>query len=261
MSDAKARAAARRQALLAGGVDRLAKLTTKAKNEGDAAAAARETDGKKPVISIVTIKSFLLDPPLADLPAMPSRRDLLGNDLNFTQTGRASSLPPPNSSYHATNQELERQQQLMKALLGGNASETYLRQPSPSPGVFDRGGSPFMSFDDSMNQTSPTIRPKSLLEKLLPLFHVFSIISFLFFFVFIEETVSVDQETSNAEKWNRWADLSARPPLYGWSDSQVESFLETESVISLVVASFMELPDLANWSSLNKDIHSFGKQK
>lgn len=54
MADAKARAAARRQAILAGKSDRLAKLTTKAKNEGDAAAAVRDpTDGYLFVFLIV----------------------------------------------------------------------------------------------------------------------------------------------------------------------------------------------------------------
>lgn len=42
MADAKARAAARRQAILAGKSDRLAKLTTKAKNDGDPAGNVRE---------------------------------------------------------------------------------------------------------------------------------------------------------------------------------------------------------------------------
>lgn len=42
MADAKTRAAARRQAILAGKSDRLAKLTTKAKNEGDAAGSVRD---------------------------------------------------------------------------------------------------------------------------------------------------------------------------------------------------------------------------
>jgi hypothetical protein len=42
MADAKTRAAARRQAILAGKSDRLAKLTTKAKNEGDAAGDVRD---------------------------------------------------------------------------------------------------------------------------------------------------------------------------------------------------------------------------
>jgi hypothetical protein len=47
MSDAKARAAARRQAILAGKSDRLAKLTTKAKNEGDTSGNVRNpTDGQ-----------------------------------------------------------------------------------------------------------------------------------------------------------------------------------------------------------------------
>jgi hypothetical protein len=47
MADAKARAAARREAILAGRSDRLAKLTTKAKNEGNVAGIVREhTDGQ-----------------------------------------------------------------------------------------------------------------------------------------------------------------------------------------------------------------------
>jgi len=44
MSDAKTRAAARRQAILAGKSDRLAKLTTKAKNDGDIIGNARDPD-------------------------------------------------------------------------------------------------------------------------------------------------------------------------------------------------------------------------
>lgn len=46
MADAKALAAKRRQAILSAKTDRLAKLTTKAKNEGDAAGGVRDpTDG------------------------------------------------------------------------------------------------------------------------------------------------------------------------------------------------------------------------
>lgn len=51
MSDAKARAAARREAILAGKSDRLAKLTTKAKNEGDAAGSVRNATEGQPLLS------------------------------------------------------------------------------------------------------------------------------------------------------------------------------------------------------------------
>jgi len=213
MSDAKTRAAARRQAILAGKSDRLAKLTTKAKNDGDIIGNARDPDD---------------DPPLAELPS--------GNATSQSRSQFASRTPKKTPSYSSAitperanvggagmedasfGWDPVQQEHFMRALMNSQSREGT-PQLAGLPSAFgQRGTSPFPMPDAFASAMPQVERPKTLLEKLLPLLHAASTILFLLFFLSWTNASSTATEGMlSTDHWRRWGDLATSKPAFGWS--------------------------------------------
>lgn len=221
MSDAKARAAARREAILAKKSDRLAKFKTTAKEEG-AGASDSATDGTQypdlcswfPLSSILRCLVIACmrwtDPPLAELPSLDSSpaehpRHTSGmTTASYSERHASPSLP----SVRSNRNDARRQQQ--ERFLRAIARES--REPTPTafdlPSVnystrapsadipdlfadtplagFLRDRSPFTQIPDMV---SPMDAPsastsKAWWNKLFPLIHALSTLCFLLYFVF-----------------------------------------------------------------------------
>lgn len=196
MSDAKTRAAARRQAILASKEDRLAKLTTKAKNEGDAAATAR--DPKE-------------DPPLAELPRTPNKPVSYSNSIT---PDRQMGGMEDSFGWDPTQQD-----HFLRALMASRSREGTPQFPGLPPAFEQRGSSPFPMADPLSAMAPPPERPKTLLEKLLPLLHATSVVAFLLFFLTRANSyVSSTEDVLSTKYWTRWGDLATSSPKYGWSE-------------------------------------------
>ncbi|CCA68603.1 hypothetical protein PIIN_02467 [Serendipita indica DSM 11827] len=199
MSDAKERAAARRQAILASKSDRLAKLTAKAKNEGDVAGNVRET---------------IDDPPLAELPSRP-QDPLARREVSKTPERSWNANVDPTSFEPVEPLQLD-QLKALQTFLGSRSREGTPLLSSPSP--FERGSSPFLPPENIFGTSQPPMQPtrKTLVEKLFPLLHVLSTIIFVWFTLWRTGGLGVDQ-ISSTEYWKRWAELQYSPPSFGWS--------------------------------------------
>lgn len=230
MSTAQARAEARRKAILSRGSDRLSKLTSSARGED-----ATYINTESPVTSKTTTPNTFVgeDPPELPLPSQPrsvsdtasrQRADLL-NDL-------VNSAPLNTSAWSEAQQ-----QQFMQALGVGpdrGSSEPPLLsaggpfQPPPRAASEDpsldllnalmaaqqqRPGTPgSTAFSDSPPALLVPPKPRSKLQKLLPLIHVISVwLLFVFFVVWKEPTAHSENSHWQGEEnsfWARWARLS-----------------------------------------------------
>ncbi|KII94450.1 hypothetical protein PLICRDRAFT_50417 [Plicaturopsis crispa FD-325 SS-3] len=215
---AAARAEARRKAILSRGTDRLAKLTTSAR--GQDAPAYMHDDPPLPNLDS-GLRNFVGEetriPPLQPAEHAPA-------PSNFAGFGG----PPPDPSVWSQ----EQQQQLLQALMGGSAPPPFPGQASGPP-PFDGTSPP--SMDDPLQALMSQLgnfqggpaqagkapislappKPRTRLQKLMPLIHLASFWSLLVFFAFWKEpeVFSVTHGDLGAEgRWARWGELSWTKP-------------------------------------------------
>jgi len=262
MSTAQARAEARRKAILSRGTDRLSKLTNTARGE-DATYLSTESPATS---KTVTANTFVgEDPPELPLPSHPrsisgsagkQRADLL-NDL-------ANTAPLDPSVWSEVQQE-----QFMRALGTGfnrGSSEPLLSAGSP-PQPAERAGSeePSMdflnalmaaqqqrsgtpgsttAFSDASSAFPVVPKPRSKLQKLLPVIHVISVwCLFAFFSAWREPAVHRENTTWQGEEnslWARWARLSpqsTRTEVETWQVQPVP-FWGALATLELILFSF-----------------------
>ncbi|GJE99758.1 hypothetical protein PsYK624_160290 [Phanerochaete sordida] len=238
MSTAAAKAEARRKAILNRGADRLAKLTTSARGEDS------------PVYSSP-------DPPLAPLPTHSTNvRQFLGEDTPTppiqSRTASNSRPAPFASQPDPSVWSDEQQQQLMNALMGAarGASPSFpSQQPQsvdalpednplaalmsmmpPAGGQGGAGMPPGMvpPGANMFGQPPAQRKPKTLLQKLLPIVHLIAGWALLAYFVFWKEPQAFEAQphTSAAEgsAWRRWAELGWRRPEDVWGVQFVPFF-------------------------------------
>ncbi|KAI8983280.1 hypothetical protein BD414DRAFT_77199 [Trametes punicea] len=256
MSDAKARAEARRKAILSRGGDRLARITSSGRGEG---------------------ATYLHDdPPLAQLPNRPGLSEFVGETSDMPTPPAASTPASRNVSGSArspfeaaglgsgvpdTSVWSEQQQaQFMNALLGaaaaGPAEQPRLPPSSSSatpsaasepagvpPPAEDpmvalmsvlqggAGAPPGFQFPGTGMGTpsqSATPKPKTFLQKILPLVHVLAAWALLAYFVLWKEPEAYEAKTHGIEagdsRWRRWAELSWKSPDDGWGVQAVPFF-------------------------------------
>ncbi|KAG8835774.1 hypothetical protein FRC17_001168 [Serendipita sp. 399] len=201
MADAKARAAARRQAILASKSDRLAKLTTKAKNEGDVAGTVREMSS---------------DPPLAELP--------VHSTANTPERSQRRRLASSNSlashpSFEEDDSFLLPQDQLLRlqALLAASSREGTPQLSDALGSMTDFGSTPFSKPFDFPAGVQRQNESKSKVEKLLPLLHISSTLLFLALVLWRSGAFILEDRAPNASYWRQWANLQYQRPTYSWS--------------------------------------------
>ncbi|KAI0317912.1 hypothetical protein OF83DRAFT_1057774 [Amylostereum chailletii] len=238
MSSATARAEARRKAILSRGSDRLSRLTSSAR--GDDAPAFAADDPPIPPLPTgprTNLENFIGEE--SSLPTPPSRQTRPTSNFNsspFDMLGRDGGTPPDPSVWSP-----EQQQQFIRALMGGAAA------PSPSAGALPaatppndptssppedpfaalmslaqaQGGAP-SGFDfgkgASMPMASP--KPKTRLQKLLPLLHIISVWCLVAYFALWHEPRAFLANTSSSiqseSPWRRWGALATGPPEVKW---------------------------------------------
>ncbi|KAH9891202.1 hypothetical protein C8Q73DRAFT_792635 [Cubamyces lactineus] len=262
MSDAKARAEARRKAILARGGDRLARITTSGRGEEGATYLHNDPPlaplppRERPGLSdFVGETSDMPTPPAASTPAS---RNVSGSARSpFEAAGLGSGVPDPSVWSE------EQQTQFMNALLGAAAARgpEQPRLPSSSPSVapssasattstsapppeadpmaalmsaLQQGGAgapPGFQFPGAgmgMGMSSAPPKPKTFLQKILPLVHIIAAWALLAYFVLWKEPEVYDAKTHGSElaegRWRRWADLGWKSPEDGWGVQAVPFF-------------------------------------
>lgn len=118
------------------------------------------------------------------------------------------------------------QEHFLRALMAGRSREGTpsfpgLPDPSSNPFLTPRASNPFLpaAGADPMAGLMHQGRPKTLLEKLLPLLHVVSTITFILFFLsWTNRSESVWNFSLSKDYWNNWADLASSPPTFGWTE-------------------------------------------
>jgi GET complex subunit GET2 len=114
------------------------------------------------------------------------------------------------------------QEHFMKALMASRSREGTPQFSGLTP---QRGASPFPNMADPFaTMAPPPERPKTLLEKLLPLLHVTSTVLFLLFFVSRTSPGITTDSVLSTDYWRRWGELSVSKASFGWSgEHQVRS--------------------------------------
>ncbi|KAI0638888.1 hypothetical protein C8Q77DRAFT_1078163 [Trametes polyzona] len=264
MSDAKARAEARRKVILARGGDRLARITSSAR--GDEGATYMHDDpplaslpSRPGVSNFVGETSDMPTPPAA---STPSSRNVSGSARSpFEAAGLGSNAPDPSVWSE------EQQAQFMNALLGAAASrgpeqqQQQPRLPSSSASVassttaasagaqlpaddpmaalmsaLQQGGAgapPGFQFPGAgmgMGMAPPAAppKPKTFLQKLMPIIHIIAAWVLLAYFVLWKEPEAYEVKTHGSElassRWRRWAELGWKSPEDGWGVQTVPFF-------------------------------------
>jgi len=127
------------------------------------------------------------------------------------------------------------QEHFMRALMNSQSREGTPQLAGLPPAFSQRGTSPF-PMPDAFASVMPQVeRPKTLLEKLLPLLHAASTILFLLFFLSWTNASSTATEGMlSTDHWRRWGDLAISKPAFGWSsDHRVASFASLSLTQSL----------------------------
>ncbi|KAI0757546.1 hypothetical protein C8Q80DRAFT_1092190 [Daedaleopsis nitida] len=263
MADAKARAEARRKAILARGGDRLAKITTSGRGE-EGAAYMRDSAYLASPMPNRDLSNFVGE--TSDMPtppaSMPGTRNASGaHPSSFSAAGLGAAAPDPSVWSE------EQQQQFMNALMGAAASGNFPgagpEQPrsrlasassstaAPSstagsstaapPSVDDPmaalmsalqqggGGAPpgfqFPGAGVAPAQAAP--KRKTVLQKLMPIVHIVCAWALLAYFVIRREPEVHEAQTHGAVSegvWRRWAELSWKAPEDSWSVQTVPFF-------------------------------------
>ncbi|KAI0369861.1 hypothetical protein BV20DRAFT_995869 [Pilatotrama ljubarskyi] len=243
MSDAKARAEARRKAILARGGDRLARITSSARGEEGATYMHDDPPlaalPNRPGLSeFVGETSDMPTPPAASTPA--SRNVSASARSPFEAAGLGTRVPDPSVWSE------EQQAQFMDALLGAAArgpEQSRLPPPpsstSASAGVPPPGDDPMVALMSALQQQgagggmppgmqfpgaglgmAPLPKPKTLLQKLMPVIHLLAAWMLLAYFVLWKEPEAYEARTHGTDmagsRWRRWAELSWKSPEDGW---------------------------------------------
>jgi GET complex subunit GET2 len=116
------------------------------------------------------------------------------------------------------------QEHFMKTLMASRSREGTPQFSGLTP---QRGASPFPNMADPFATMAPPPpeRPKTLLEKLLPLLHATSTILFLLFFVSRTSADITTDSVLSTDYWRRWGELSVSKPSFGWSGEHQVRFL------------------------------------
>jgi hypothetical protein len=123
------------------------------------------------------------------------------------------------------------QEHFMRALMASRSREGTPQFSGLTP---HRGESPFPNKADPFaTMAPPPERPKTLLEKLLPLLHAASTILFLLFFVSRTSTDIPTDSVLSADYWRRWGELAVRKPSFGWSEEHQVRYLTLWQEVSL----------------------------
>jgi len=221
---AAAKAEARRKAILSRGTDRLSKLATTAR--GDDAPQFVHADPPTPPPPQGNLSNFLGEDPLpapiiSDQPSRRAPSPHIPTSNTTAGSGGSKSSSPPDPSVWST----EQQQQFLQALLSG----------APPPRTFDVNApvsdgavpdDPLLALLSTMGmqggmgqggkvtpQSRTEPRPKTVIQKLLPLLHVIAIWALLAFFIFWREPEAFQARNSvvvsSGNIWNRWAKLAS----------------------------------------------------
>ncbi|KAI0324455.1 hypothetical protein GY45DRAFT_380364 [Cubamyces sp. BRFM 1775] len=239
MSDAKSRAEARRKAILARGGDRLARITTSGRGEEGATYLHNDPPlaplppRERPGLSdFVGETSDMPTPPAA---STPGSRNVSGSARSpFEAAGLGSGVPDPSVWSE------EQQAQFMNALLGAAAARgpEQPQLPSSSPSAAPSSTSATTSTNApppdadpmgmGMGMSSAPPKPKTFLQKILPLVHIIAAWVLLAYFVLWKEPEAYDAKTHGSElaegRWRRWADLGWKSPEDGWGVQAVPFF-------------------------------------
>ncbi|KAI1790490.1 hypothetical protein LXA43DRAFT_507118 [Ganoderma leucocontextum] len=260
----KARAEARRKAILARGSDRLSRITTSGRGEDGAAYMkdAPSMPSRTGLTNFVGETSDMPTPPAST----PGSRNVSGAPATHTSPLQAAALAgsAPDPSVWSE----EQQQQFMNAMLNAAASGRFpgvgpvpeQQRPrasstassttavassvagssAPPPAedpmaalmaALQQGGAgappafPFPGAGKTPSQNAPP-RPKTLLQKLLPIIHIISAWALLAYFSLWKEPEAYDAKThgSRESHWRRWAELSWKSPEDGWGVQTVPFF-------------------------------------
>ncbi|KAI0641087.1 hypothetical protein C8Q79DRAFT_991594 [Trametes meyenii] len=257
MSDARARAEARRKAILARGGDRLARITSSAR--GDEGATYMHDDpplaslpSRPGVSDFVGETSDMPTPPAA---STPSSRNVSGSARSpFEAAGLGTGVPDPSVWSE------EQQAQFMNALLGAAArapeqprlpsssaaaSSASASASTPEPmgdpmaalmsalqqGGGGAGAPPGFQFPGAgMGTAAPSTnpKPKTFVQKAMPIIHIVAAWVLLVYFVLWKEPEAYEAKTHGAElaesRWRRWAELGWKSPEDGWGVQTVPFF-------------------------------------
>ncbi|KAG8932417.1 hypothetical protein FRC01_014143 [Tulasnella sp. 417] len=248
-SAAKQRAAARREAILNARGNRLSKLTSSAR--GDAAAALYDESTPSPIRSSPAAAELLGEEPTLNMPrATPSPSPASRRTSRLYQ----GSPAPPEDFSGGIPPEQEAMMRALLASMGGAAATPGLPSLAPGltpPGINTptAGGGPLPSdpfsamlaqlanqqqlpasaegaainplaaFGSSSAATSAAVaveppKPKTLLQKLVPLLHAVSVLFLLAYFVFKGEpsayeagSPAVGGALGSMSRWSRWSSL------------------------------------------------------
>ncbi|KAI0044060.1 hypothetical protein FA95DRAFT_1583899 [Auriscalpium vulgare] len=288
MSTPAARAEARRQAILKRGSDRLAKLTNTAR--GEDAAILHDDPPIPPLPSApgVNLANFIGEES-APPPSVRRRPAPDAHASPFDALGLGGA--PPDPSVWSEQQ----QQQLMQALMGGTASagRPGASTPQDNPlaalmsamggGGLPPGGGPgptsnnaagpspddpLMALMSSLSAGAPppgaaasaptTVKPKSLAQKLLPVFHILSVWTLVAYFVLWKEPGEFYGRVSSAELpgglWRRWADLRSRQAIENAWGVQVVPFFWAFISLELALHSFRIFSGLVSPHPMKKSL-------
>ncbi|PIL30776.1 hypothetical protein GSI_06944 [Ganoderma sinense ZZ0214-1] len=252
---AKARAEARRKAILARGSDRLSRITTSGRGEDG---AAYMKDG---LTNFVGETSDMPTPP-ASVPGSRNVSGALPAHTSPLQDAAFGSAPDPSVWSE------EQQQQFMNAMLNAAASGRFpgigpvseqqrprasstassttavassvagssAPPPTEDPmaalmAAFQQGGAgtppafPFPGTGKAPSEVAPP-KPKTLLQKLLPIIHIISAWALLAYFAIWREPEAYNTKTHGSQEshWRRWAELSWKSPEDGWGVQTVPFF-------------------------------------
>ncbi|RDX51570.1 hypothetical protein OH76DRAFT_1435579 [Lentinus brumalis] len=246
MADAKARAEARRKAILARGGDRLARITTSAR--GEEGASYMHDAPAVPSRGLTDFVGETSDMPAPAASTSGTRNVSDAHASPFNAAGLVSAAPDPSVWSE------EQQQQFMNALLGAAASGQFpgAEQPAPrtsstssfpavAPSIaassttdgpppddpmaalmaaFQQGGAgapPGFQFPGAGlgAAQSAAPKPKTLLQKLMPLVHIIAAWVLLAYFALWKEPEIYEERTHGSvagSRWQRWADLAWKAP-------------------------------------------------
>ncbi|OSD05711.1 hypothetical protein PYCCODRAFT_1475213 [Trametes coccinea BRFM310] len=258
MSDAKARAEARRKAILSRGGDRLARITSSGRGEG--ATYLHDDPPLAPLPNRPGLSDFVgetSDMPTPPAASTPASRNVSGSARSpFEAAGLGSGVPDPSVWSE------EQQSQFMNALLGAAAHRPEQPHPRlPSSSSSATTSAPSVSTDVPPSQDDPMAvlmsalqqggagappgfqfpgagmgmgmpaqppKPKTLIQKLLPLIHVLAAWALLAYFVLWAEPQVYEKRPRliglPEGRWRRWADLSWKSPDDVWGVQQVPFF-------------------------------------
>ncbi|CAL1697030.1 unnamed protein product [Somion occarium] len=258
MSSAAARAEARRKAILSRGTDRLAKLTSSARGE-DAPAYMHEDPPLAPLPKHPNLEEFVGEETTLPTPPSLSRTSTSSRKPSSTSISASSGLSSAGFGNHAPDPSVwseEQQRQLMQALLGGGSAQGNAFSgpqpripsgPSPDqaaedpllalmqsltaadqPGQAGFGGQPPAAAFPGFASPPLPPKPKTLVQKLMPLIHVVAAWIVLTYFVIWREPQEFEETnhvvSSSGDWWRRWAELGWKIPGDGWGVQAVPFF-------------------------------------